>query len=461
MSLVHNFSFGPMTWFFGVVEDRDDDMGLGRVRVRAFGYHSTDKGQVPTKDLPWATVIQDVTSAAQKGIGSAPVGMQVGTHVVGFFADGPDAQVPMVLGTLAGAPGGEPDTNNLARGEDLEDTIIEKKKASTITSDASSVIASGLAPVTAIQNQITELSDAVNGNLNSLRDQFAGLGIPSLSGQLNGIMDLFNQVHQAQGDIATLKSRIESQINGLRSEIDYLRNLDPESLARNMTAGVAGNIEAQVNALKNLDFSNLQSILGSVPVAIDGIQRLTKSITDLTQIQNLVAQVKGLSGSIPNLGSIRSIAENVATVNRWSEPSTPAAPQYPKNHVTETEGGHIEEFDDTPGAERYQRYHPAGTFIETHPDGSQVEKIVKDNYEITLGDKYVHIDGSVQVNIVGNSTIVVNGDATTSVTGNRVDVVNGDYTIAVGGDFGVAVGGQHTQGAGSRFQATAPRIDLN
>lgn len=460
-SLIHNFSFGPMVWFFGVVEDREDPERLGRVRVRVFGYHSEDKGQVPTEHLPWAVVIQDVTSSASAGIGTAPAGMQVGSHVVGFFADGSNAQSPMILGTLAGAPQDVPDTNNLARGEDLEETIVEKKKSSVIESAADSTINSGLTAIAAVQDKITEVTGAMTSSMNAVRDSFNNIGIPSLTGQMNSIMGIFDQISKTRGDVTALKSRVESQIHTLKSEIEYIKNIDPEAYIRGAVDNATSDIQGQVNALKNLDFSNIENVLGSVPQAIDGVQRLAKSVTDLSRVQGLISQVKGLASGIPSAGSIRAIGRNIANVNRWKEPTTPAAPKYPFNQMTETEGGHVEEFDNTPGVERYQRYHPAGSFIETHPDGSQVEKVVKDNYEITLGDKFVHIEGNVQVNIVGNSTIVVNGDATTSVTGNRIDVVNGDYTLAVSGDFSTSVGGKHEQSAGSRFQALAPRIDLN
>ena len=35
-------------WFIGVVEDRNDPERLGRVRVRALGYHTEDKTKIPT-----------------------------------------------------------------------------------------------------------------------------------------------------------------------------------------------------------------------------------------------------------------------------------------------------------------------------------------------------------------------------------------------------------------------------
>ena len=53
------------------------------------------------------------------------------------------------------------------------------------------------------------------------------------------------------------------------------------------------------------------------------------------------------------------------------EPETPFDAQYPFNHVKQSESGHIQEVDDTPGAERLQNI-MIGTFEEIHPDGKQV-----------------------------------------------------------------------------------------
>ena len=91
-------------WFFGVVEDRNDPLKMGRVRVRCFNWHTNDKSKVPTDALPWAQCMQPVTSAAISGIGRSATGLVEGSWVIGFFLDGEDAQKPMIMGSMAGIP---------------------------------------------------------------------------------------------------------------------------------------------------------------------------------------------------------------------------------------------------------------------------------------------------------------------------------------------------------------------
>jgi hypothetical protein len=95
------FNRDGFNWWIGVVEDRMDPEKMGRCRVRIYGYHTDSKEILPTKDLPWATPIQPITSAAISGIGSSPLGPVEGTWVIGFFLDGEDMQQPAIFGTIA------------------------------------------------------------------------------------------------------------------------------------------------------------------------------------------------------------------------------------------------------------------------------------------------------------------------------------------------------------------------
>ena len=91
-------------WFIGVVEDRNDPMQMGRVRVRCYGWHTEKKDQIPTNELPWAVVINPTTSSSVSGVGSSPSEIMNGSWVMGFFLDGEIAQEPAVLGTISGFP---------------------------------------------------------------------------------------------------------------------------------------------------------------------------------------------------------------------------------------------------------------------------------------------------------------------------------------------------------------------
>jgi hypothetical protein len=310
-------------WFQGVVEDRNDPLKLGRVRVRILGIHSeknvsdlqTGEG-IPTDALPWAYPINSIQSASMNGIGETPLGPVEGTWIVGFSRDGRACQNLFYFGTLGGIPQeepknegfndpnkvypkkdfiGEPDTNRLARNENIDKTIVKKKK-------------------------------------------------------------------------------------------------------------------------------------------------------------------DGLDKDVPT-----------ANGKKWTELTTAYSAVYPFNHVFESESGHIIEIDDTKNAERIHQYHKSGTFEEIHPDGSRVLKVVKDDYEITIGDKNVHIKGVCNITIDGDSNLYVKGNVTELVDGN-VDShvkgnvnqrVDGNVTETVLGNVTRNVSGTYTVTSGGNMKFVAPRIDLN
>lgn len=85
-----------MQIYHGVIEDFNDPLKLGRVRVRIFGLHTDDMSLIPTESLPWAAVIQ--------GVGTTSISpLLPGSWVAVYFQD-PDNQYPVVLGILYGIP---------------------------------------------------------------------------------------------------------------------------------------------------------------------------------------------------------------------------------------------------------------------------------------------------------------------------------------------------------------------
>ncbi len=110
--------YPKFVWFVGSVEDTSSDpLKLGRVRVRAIGFHPRS---IATTDLPWAPVLNG---------GAARI--TAGQMVLGFFMDGEEAQQPCVMGKITGAVTGSSFVNILKRAgqsikrvfDDVVDTI--------------------------------------------------------------------------------------------------------------------------------------------------------------------------------------------------------------------------------------------------------------------------------------------------------------------------------------------------
>lgn len=91
-------------WWVGEVEDNEDPMELGRVKVRVLGYYTNVRGgtttSLPTEKLPWATCLQHTSQAGNDGQGESSGQLQPGAIVMGFFMDGEQAQMPIVIGVL-------------------------------------------------------------------------------------------------------------------------------------------------------------------------------------------------------------------------------------------------------------------------------------------------------------------------------------------------------------------------
>lgn len=126
----------------------------------------------------------------------------------------------------------------------------------------------------------------------------------------------------------------------------------------------------------------------------------------------------------------------------WSQPAIPYNAQYPYNKVTETESGHIMEFDDTPENERIHLYHRKGTYLEIDANGTQVNRIVGDGYEIIERNGYIFIAGSANVTIGGQCNVLIQSDANIDITGDTKINMAGSAAFNVASDMSLNVGGE-------------------
>jgi GH24 family phage-related lysozyme (muramidase) len=95
--------YGDSThWGIGVVEDIQDPLNQGRVRVRIHGLHTFDTNKLAAHELPWSAVAIPANNAGTSGIGQTPTGLVENSFVFGIFLDGEDKQDFLVTNALTG-----------------------------------------------------------------------------------------------------------------------------------------------------------------------------------------------------------------------------------------------------------------------------------------------------------------------------------------------------------------------
>lgn len=79
---------------------KDQTLYYNRVKVRIFGYHTANGGELPDVDLPWAHILVP-PGVANGSLGEGTSHEYVGGETVfGFFLDGDDGQQPVIVGSL-------------------------------------------------------------------------------------------------------------------------------------------------------------------------------------------------------------------------------------------------------------------------------------------------------------------------------------------------------------------------
>ena len=177
---------------------------------------------------------------------------------------------------------------------------------------------------------------------------------------------------------------------------------------------------------------------------------------------------------------------------KWDQPEIPYNATYPRNHVYESESGHLREIDDTIDNERIHERHTSGTGYEIDSKGNKVTTIVNDNYDIISNDDYCHIQGNsrhtidkglrIRVNSVGESgnnynievgqgssvNVEVNGgniNMTTLGTGADAGDINinasRDLNMQVGRSMNIGVINTITETSKIKTQSTQEKLTEN
>jgi hypothetical protein len=92
---------GNVAPFEGGQADQHNGGGWGnRTKVRILGYHPFDEETLSNEDLPWAQVLLPTTSGSGAGNVAENTKLRPSDSVFGFFLDGDNAQLPVIIGVF-------------------------------------------------------------------------------------------------------------------------------------------------------------------------------------------------------------------------------------------------------------------------------------------------------------------------------------------------------------------------
>ena len=318
-------------FYYGIVEDRNDPLKVGRVRVRVHGLHTDNKSLISTPDLPWSQVLIPTTSAGLSGFGHGH-GLVEGTSVFGMFRDD-ERQDFLVLGVALGI-------NQTGYKETITNELLTRSPDKGFND-----------PRRQTQSDYENTED--------------GLKAPSRKRP--------NELTLALDTSPQLPESLEIKYDGEGSSIT-----EPSS--------------------KTLPYYPL---------------------SDYYEESDLNRFARG--------GGVYDVRDNLP--DGFQPELDRSQTLYPFNKVHHTESGHMIEMDDSVGGERLSVSHRSGTFYEIHKDGTEVHRVVNDNYTVICKDDNVYIGGKVNVKILGDATLDIGGDADIDVKG-KTDIVSvGDLSL--------------------------------
>ena len=388
-------------WWKGVVEDRNDPIFLGRVRVRIFGWHTENKIELPTEDLPWAMPSLPIDN------GRNSVGLKEGDWCWGFFLDGQEAQYPVVVGFM---PGIDESKSNPTVGfydptpdELLVPTEVPRPPDMSPIVDEEAAI------------NLAEDVEQEKKPTGKFRDPTKLPGQNVAFGQLT--LDY---------DARFYKFDINKDGNYNNEDANLMRDVDQDGVPDNEKDPVFFTGVVQKTAAFPISRYPLENRLMEPSTSrLARNEKIEETIVGLKRGDVASGESAGYEGA--GVGG-----DAAAPAEAFQEPETPYDAKYPYNHVYESESGHVIEVDDTPGVERLHWYHRSGTFKEIHPDGQQVNKVVKSEYNFIYKDFFNSTAGNISMD-AGETFKVKSGQVMTLNAG-------GDLNHQIGGNINNLIG---------------------
>ena len=236
-------------------QDPSENPGWGyRYKVRIIGLHDRDEESIPSDQLPWAQVMYPITAGGGQAGSFQTPNIRHGNFVFGFFLDGSDMQVPVIMGVL-----GNNAKTKLSRGSfgftptsglvNLDPREIDAAKTSE-NQDIRAKDGDLYSKKPATDNVAKESSDSVQLTAASdiIRQEKACEKVP-----LRTTENQFqSSIKNIQTDIEKATSKINKYMNAITSYTDAVtfRSQNPRLIIKDASRVIARHMKPILNSIQ-------------------------------------------------------------------------------------------------------------------------------------------------------------------------------------------------------------------
>jgi len=322
----------------GKIESPKEIPGWGyRYKVRIIGLHDQGETEIASDQLPWAQVMYPVTAGGGQASSGQTPNIRQGNMVFGFFLDGQEQQVPVIMGVLGNNAQtalatkiGDNKVTNAQAGSIAVSGYAEpadgNKDKNLKAPDQGLVITKpGVDPspaAVAVPGATIETTTSVHGQsaMDQKMDDLLKKKVVMLSPcDLPG--SVMKGMHTEIGNLTTAIDKIQkakqsyldavSQVKSLSSGGGLLNQISGISGALGQLGGVTGQIGGALGQVSGI-IGQVQGIAGQVGGIAGGGGGIAGA---LGQVSGIVGQIGGVTNQINGaLGQVQGIAGGISGI---------------------------------------------------------------------------------------------------------------------------------------------------
>jgi len=245
----------------GKFESADQIPGWGRrFKVRIIGLHDQGETEIASDQLPWAQVMYPITAGGGQGSSGQTPNLRQGNMVFGFFLDGQEQQVPVIMGVL---------------GNNAQTSLATKIGDGKVTNtQPGSLATSGFA-----EGKVPYPGAATGSSKPKAPD--TGLVIKKPEAGKGATIENADAVHlQSNADTKRLDLYLKKSV--LLSPCD-------------ITGSAMKGMQTEIESLTK----EMDKILQSASSYVDAVSEVTSKVSDITrQVTNAAGSIGGVAGQV-------------------------------------------------------------------------------------------------------------------------------------------------------------------